>query len=1159
MPHGLGATWAPAPVPATDEHPRAAGTYRCFLRVPDNMTSRAPVDLWSDSAMLSVADFSGGFTITLNGQVLAKGESLAPEPRRRIKIPKGILERGQFNVLAIQLGAANRGLRVSPVVSGYFDELLLAGEWEWTEDAVVAGDLQPQPVRPARAVYLENQFRESSTPLARSTDGVHGAHLTPADTLARLRPAAGWAVEGLLSEPEIAQPTHFSFDARGRLWVAQYRQYPYPAGVKMLSRDKYYRATFDRSPPPPPNHVPGADIISVHEDTDGDGRFDKHTMVLTNLNMANAVVTGHGGIWVMNTPYLLFYPDANGDDVPDGPPEVRLAGFGLEDTHSVANGLVWGPDGWLYGAQGSTTTSRVTRPGLDPPGAPGVYYESCMVWRYHPEQRRYEIFAEGGGNNFGLELDSAGRLYTGHNGGQTRGWHFIPGGIFLKQGKEPGKFGPPTNPYSLGELPMIASANSITRFSHHFAIADGNALPRDAAGDFFSVDPLHRQVIRSQATRRGSTLTTADTGVVLQSEDPSVRPVFIANAPDGSLYVADFYEEFIAHGQNYQGQIDPTTGRMYRLRGVDQPLERQVNLAGQTSAQLVALLAHANRWQRQTAVRLLGERRDPSVPPLLRAILARREPGPTKAATDAAALAGEHPALEALWALAQGGWMTDTDLEGAWRHPAPTVRMWALRLAADRSVLSPTFLAAVQVDLGSELDAEVRCHAAAAARRLPVDQSLALLLALARRDVDVEDPYIPLLGWHGLERWCGDAPEAVLRLTEVPEFWRSKLAREHWLGRMMRRWAMESTQSSLQRCATLLQRSTDAEMRRRLRDDFETALAGSPLPVLPAALLTELKAAGANSLPWRLRQREPEAIQEALAMVSDAQARPTERTRLVQVLGEIRATNAVPTLLVLARGNASDELRRSALGALAAFSEPDIGRELALAYATLPAGLRSATQGILASRPQWHNALVELLENKVIAAGDLSVEAWTRLRASTNPALAQRLAPFAPRSPVKLGPALREEAERIRGALAQGSGSPYAGEPIFLERCAGCHQLFHKGGRVGPNLTAYQRDDLNTLLPSLLDPSAEIREGYRNFLATLKDGRILTGIVVDQTTQRVVFRGADGVDVAVEQAEIQELTPATASLMPDGLLEGLSEQQLRDFFAYLRIPQPISR
>ena len=233
---------------------------------------------------------------------------------------------------------------------------------------------------------------------------------SPAEALKKLKLADGLAMQVVAHEPAVAQPLNMYFDERGRLWVTQYLQYPFPAGLKIVEYDKYLRAVYDKVPPPPPNHFRGKDKITIHEDTDGDGVFDKHKTFLDGLNMARSVITGRGGAWVLMPPYLLFYPDKNGDDIPDGDPEVHLAGFGFEDTHSVANGIAWGPDGWVYGAQGSTVSCRVTRPGIDPPGAPGQYFEGCMVWRYHPDTREFEIFAEGGGNVFGLEFDCL--LYT---------------------------------------------------------------------------------------------------------------------------------------------------------------------------------------------------------------------------------------------------------------------------------------------------------------------------------------------------------------------------------------------------------------------------------------------------------------------------------------------------------------------------------------------------------------------------------------------------------------------------------------------------------------------------------------------------------------------------------------------------------------------------
>ena len=197
----------------------------------------------------------------------------------------------------------------------------------------------------------------------------------------------GFEIELVASEPAVAQPLFLSWDSRGRLWVVHYRQYQYPAGLKVIRFDQHLRAVFDKVPDPPPHGVRGTDKITVHEDTDGDGIYDEHKDVITGLNIATSVQVGNGAIWVLNPPYLLRYPDADRDDIPDGDPEVHLSGFGLQDTHSVANNLLWGPDGWLYGCNGSTTvgdvSSAVTK---------GVRFQGQCVWRYHPESTVFEIF-----------------------------------------------------------------------------------------------------------------------------------------------------------------------------------------------------------------------------------------------------------------------------------------------------------------------------------------------------------------------------------------------------------------------------------------------------------------------------------------------------------------------------------------------------------------------------------------------------------------------------------------------------------------------------------------------------------------------------------------------------------------------------------------------
>ena len=321
--------------------------YRTWVKPHASFFSKHERNLFEESVSINIRELADAHEVYVNGKAIGKGGDFPPNFRsgraevHRHKVPVGTLRPDEWNEIAIRVyNASGPGgfLGDAPFIMNYFMECVMEGPWEFRigDDARWASGALA--VKPTTSAF--DAFRESNRVLGRSEQFVTGAKLPPEESAAKMEPTADFAVELLLHEPQVAQPVHFSFDERGRLWVAQYRQYPYPAGITMLSRDKYYRAHYDKVPPAPPNHDRGADIISIHESSKGDGVFDTHKVFLDGLNMANAVVRGHGGVWVMHTPYLLFYPDKNGDDIPDGPPVVQLAGFGFEDTHSVANGLV---------------------------------------------------------------------------------------------------------------------------------------------------------------------------------------------------------------------------------------------------------------------------------------------------------------------------------------------------------------------------------------------------------------------------------------------------------------------------------------------------------------------------------------------------------------------------------------------------------------------------------------------------------------------------------------------------------------------------------------------------------------------------------------------------------------------------------------------------
>ncbi|MBI2949041.1 MAG: dehydrogenase [Verrucomicrobia bacterium] len=1162
--------------------------YRTWLKPSDSFFTKHERNLFEESVTVNIHDLADAHEVYINGRTIGAGGKFPPAFQNgrnlihRHKVPVGTLRKGEWNEIAFRVyNASGPGgfLGEAPFIMDYFMECVFEGPWQFRlGDSTnwVGGTLTSKP-----AASGFDRFHESNRTLGEAAQVVTGDRLPPAESLAKMKSSDDLMVEQLLHEPRVAQPVHLSFDERGRLWVTQYRQYPYPAGLKMLSRDKYYRAHYDKVPPAPPNHDRGRDMVSIHEDTDGDGKFDKHKTFLEGLNLANAALRGRGGVWVMHTPYLLFYPDKNFDDVPDGPPVVHLQGFNFEDTHSVANGLVWGMDGWLYGAQGSTTSSRVTRPGLDPPDAPGVPFEGCMVWRYDPETRAYEIFAEGSGNTFGLEVDAQGRIFSGHNGGTTRGWHYVQGGFYLKQGFDPGKFGPPRNPYTFGQLPMMKSDSTIPRFSHFAAVAEGTAFPFKYTGMFFSLDPLHNDVIASERRVLGATFETSDIGSVLSCSDVAFRPVYIANAPDGSLMIADFYEYYIAHGQHYQNQIDRTTGRVYRLRGKNRPLETDTNLEAKTTEQLLGLLSHPNKWHRHTVVRLLSERRDPSATAKLKRLIAEEK-----------GLA----ALCALWTLHQSVGLDQETALRALKHSYAPVRLWAVRLAGDIwgtnpglglpgqaiasddgehtrprvSVAAPSrrpssgdlpvqLFAMMMEQATHETDAEVRSQLAATARRLPARQALPLLAKLLVHDEDLNDTFQPLMCWWGLEAHASNSRDDVLALFKTPDLWDRPLTFEHILPRLMRRYALEGRRQDLLTCAQLLRLAPSPRHNAQLMKGFEEAYRGRAMAGLPDELAAAIDAAGQSPLIVRVRRGDAAAVTEAARIVSDPKAKLEERLLFTRALGEVQPKGAAPVLLSVAANEKQNLLRKAALAALGAYEDEGIGPNVAAWLPKSSGELRNAAFALLASRARWSLNLLELVQSGSIAPSSVPGDIVDRMRAHRDQFLNDRLSRLFPKDGAPASPEFQKRIATVESILKRATGNPYSGETVFLDRCAGCHKLFFKGGNVGPDLTHYQRDNLGTMLTSIVNPNAEIREGYQYFLVETKDGRSLSGFLADRDNQVTILRGLEGEDIPVRASEIKDLQAMGRSLMPEGLLDDLNETQLRDLFAYLRISQPITR
>ena len=868
--------------------------------------------------------------------------------------------------------------------------------------------------------------------------------LSPKESLGHFRLADGLEISLALAEPDVRQPVCMNFDERGRMWVVQYLQYPFPAGLKVIKYDEHLRAVFDKVPTPPPNHVPGADKVTIYEDRDKDGYYESHKDFVTGLNIATSALTGRGGVWVMNPPYLLFYPDKDGNDEPDGPPEVRLEGFGLEDTHAVANSLAWGPDGWLYGAQGSTCTATIR----------GIRFLGQAIWRYHPERDEFELFAEGGGNTFCVTFDRKGRLFSGTNWGNQRGLYFVQGGYYVKGW---GKHGPLTNPHAYGFFNHMPHAGDQARFSHSLIIYEAGALPEQYYGKMFSLVPLQNRVQISELMPEGSSYKTRDTARAIETDDKWFRPVDIKTGPDGAIYIADWYDVRLTH-VDPRDDWDRSNGRIYRLSGK----------AGDNKS----------------------------------------EP--------------ENDASK---------------------------RMWEVRLIGDKRQVSPQERDRLVELARYEPDPQVRSQLASSARRLPVCDCLAIVVELLKRDEDLRDPHIPLLVWWAVES------KAVAHKTEVsrtfldPAIWQQKIAAEHIMHRLVQRYAAEG---DLDLVTRFMAAAPNDASRERLLLAIGEAYMGRNLERAPASLLAQVgKVKGHVPLKLRLGIGNEADGRAGIQLVENEAADKTQRIEIIEALGISRDPNAVHPILKVATTARSHSVRKAALHALQNFTEPWIARKLLSAYAQLPKeeGVRARALDVLSRRPEWARQLISAVKAGTIRAEEVPLETVQRIRLHDDDG-AQQLWGAVRKTSQEKEHRMRE----LAALLAEPHGDAIQGKKLFAQSCATCHKLHGEGANLGPDLTGYERDNLQFWLLAIVDPNAGIREEFTNFELATNDGLLLTGFITERGADSVTIEDGEQGRVAIPKSRIKSLKASPTSRMPEGLLEALSEQQIQDLFAYLRSP-----
>ena len=400
--------------------------------------------------------------------------------------------------------------------------------------------------------------------LAVSCPGPTSAGAPPADThsapnvplpapeaIERITLPEGFTVSLFAAEPDVVQPIAMTIDHKGRLWVVENYSYPIWLGGPR-----------------------GKDRILIFEDADHDGRFDRRTVFYDQGTNFTGIELGFGGVWVCATPNLLFIPDRNGDDRPDGEPVVKLDGWDTKAQHNMFNGLKWGPDGWLWGCNGILSNSRVGKPGTPDQERVAI---NCGVWRYHPTRAVFEAVAHGTTNPWGLDFDDMGEAFI-TNCVIPHLFHVVPGAHFQRM------YGEDLAPYRYALMETCADhihwagglwTDSREGKGKHGEAGGGHAhvgamiylgdnWPDLYRNDVFTCNIHGKRINRDRLERRGSGYVARHEPDFLMANDTWFRGLELKYGPDGAVYMTDWYDTGECH-ENDADNAHRENGRIYKI------------------------------------------------------------------------------------------------------------------------------------------------------------------------------------------------------------------------------------------------------------------------------------------------------------------------------------------------------------------------------------------------------------------------------------------------------------------------------------------------------------------------------------------------------------------------------------------------------------------
>ena len=588
---------------------------------------------------------------------------------------------------------------------------------------------------------------DDQAPAPFNTQEITIPFLKPAEALKAIAVPKGFRVQLAAAEPMVQQPIDMAWDTRGRLWVAECYTY--------AERETNFEKKLK-------------DRIIILEDTNHDGVFDKRKIFWDGASQLTSIELGFGGVWAACAPNILFLADRNGDDQPDGEPEVILDGFDTDKVrHNIVNGLRWGPDGWLYGRHGILGPgSKVGRPGT--PEAKRTHIQ-CGIWRYHPTRKNFEVVCHGTTNPWGHDWDEHGQLFfintvIGHL------WHAIPGARYqrmygnhfdkhlyelIQQTADHYHFDVGKEKWSdLKKTGMTSGTDAAGGGHAHtgMMIYLGDNWPAEYRGNVFTLNLHGLRMNQESLHRQGAGYVGKHAADFMSTSDKWFRGIELSYAPDGSVYVLDWSDIGECHDND---GIHRTSGRIYRI-SYGKTEAAKVDLTEWSNDDLAESVGSPNEWYSRQARQLIQQR-------------AAAGQDLTKAALklmNTYRLTSSTPtALRAMWTLNAIGSADEDWLLEQSNDEREHIRTWAIKLLCDQEALSKKTQKRFIEMGGQDKAGLVQLQLASALQQLPLEDRWPLANALVSQDTFAKDPVFPLLVWYGINPAVTENRNAALKLV----------------------------------------------------------------------------------------------------------------------------------------------------------------------------------------------------------------------------------------------------------------------------------------------------------------------------------------------------------------------------------------------------------